>query len=71
MRRILNIPLSVIIVYFSYVLLYFGTLGSMDPWLAIVGGAMIPIGGILVWFDFARSETDTRRRASPRNDHGS
>lgn len=54
MSRLRKIPLSVIIVFFAYVLLYGGSLASIDTWLAIAGGVMIPITAVLIWFDFAK-----------------
>lgn len=66
MPRLLNIPLSVVILFFGYVLLYLGAVGSMGTVLAIVGGVMIPILALLVWLDFARPSAPGRRSRAHR-----
>lgn len=60
---ILRIPLSVTVIFFSYLFLYLGTVRSMDTWLAITAGALVPIFAAMIWFDLAVRKKDAPLRA--------
>lgn len=62
MNRLQAIPLSVLVVYFTLVVLYLATVASLGLWRVILYGAMIVIGGAMLWFDFVATSPRRNRR---------
>lgn len=55
-----NIPISVLITYFTLVVIYLVMLPQMELWLSIPGGVVTAVMGVTLWLEFARPR-DRRR----------
>lgn len=59
LRRLLNIPFSVLLLYFTLLLVLLSTVRVMDLWIAIPAGVVLIVAAVLIWFDFAKPSAES------------